>query len=168
MKHIKLFEQFINESTIQDFIKDVKNHDDMLSSGAYEKDGNIVVYLDGSDPDAEMKTILKLVRTKYKDKLKKVNDGSEDTITFKVLKECFHKSDGTPIGVDHLHRPIGYRPNIEESAMGDVYIMAQEAPNFATFKKEFVKDFGEVKGSKQERDLNTWLKSIWDERPTED
>ena len=57
---------------------------------------------------------------------------------------------------------------IDESAMGDVYIMAQEAPNFATFKKEFVKEFGEVKGSKQERDLNTWLKSIWDERPTED
>jgi hypothetical protein len=87
MKHIQLFEEFVNESTIQDFIKDVKNHDDILSSGAYEKDGEIVVYLDGSDPDAEMKAINKLVRTKYKNKLKKVNDGSEDSITFKVLKE---------------------------------------------------------------------------------
>ena len=87
MKHIKEYKEFLNESTIEDFIKDIKNHDDILSSGAYEKDGEIVVYLDGSDPDAEEKAINKLVRTKYKDKLKKVNDGSEDSITFKVLKE---------------------------------------------------------------------------------
>jgi hypothetical protein len=137
----------IVESTIEDFIKDIKNHDDILSSGAYEKDGKIVVYLDGSDPDAEEKAINKWVRTKYKDKLKKVNDGSEDTITFKVLKES-------------------YQPSLVESKIGDIYIMAGEAPNFPTFMKEFVKEYGEVKGSKEEKDLNTWLKSVWDERPT--
>jgi hypothetical protein len=76
----------LSENTIQDFIKDVKDNDDILGSCAYEKDGNIVVYLDGRDPDKEYKAILKIVRTKYKDKLKKVNDGSEDSMTFKVLK----------------------------------------------------------------------------------
>ena len=38
--------------------------------------------------------------------------------------------------------------------------------NSATFKKEFVKEYGEVKGSKEEKDLNAWLKNVWDERPT--
>jgi hypothetical protein len=56
--------------------------------------------------------------------------------------------------------------NIVESKIGDIYIMAGEAPNFPTFMKEFVKEYGEVKGSKEEKDLNTWLKSVWDERPT--
>ena len=74
------------ENTIQDFIKDVKDNDDILGSGAYEKDGNIVVYLDGSNPNKEKNAINKIVSTKYKDKLKKVNDGSEDSMTFKVLK----------------------------------------------------------------------------------
>ena len=76
----------LSENTIQDFIKDVKDNDDILGSGAYEKDGNVVVYLDGSNPNKEKNAINKIVSTKYKDKLKKVNDGSEDSMTFKVLK----------------------------------------------------------------------------------
>lgn len=115
MKHIPTFESFLNEGTIQDFIKDVKNHEDILGSGAYEKDGMIVVYLDGRDPDKEYKAINKIVSTKYKDKLKKVDDGSEDSMTFKVLKESFHMPDGTPIGVDHLHRPVNSMDDIDEA-----------------------------------------------------
>jgi hypothetical protein len=106
MKHIPTFKSFISESTAQDFIKDVKDNDDILGSGAYEKDGNIVVYLDGRDPNKEKNAINKIVRTKYKDKLKKVNDGSEDSMTFKVLKESFHTADETPIGVNNMHRPV--------------------------------------------------------------
>ena len=85
------------------------------------------------------------------------------------VNESFHMPDGTPIGVDHLHRPITgtYPPSsLDESKIGDIYIMAAEAPNSATFKKEFVKEYGEVKGSKEEKDLNAWLKNVWDERPT--
>jgi hypothetical protein len=87
MEKLPTYSEFINESTIKYFINEVKNHNEVLSSGDYEKNGEIVVYLDGRDPDKEYKAINKLVRTKYKDKLKRVNDGSEDSMTFKVLKE---------------------------------------------------------------------------------
>ena len=82
---IKEFKDFINENIIKDFIKDFKNEYDILSSGVIEQDGKIVIYLDGRYPDKEYNAINKLVRTKYKDTLKRVDDDEEDTMTFKVI-----------------------------------------------------------------------------------
>ena len=42
---------------------------------------------------------------------------------------------------------------INESAMGDVHIMAQEAKNFADFKKQFVKEF-KVEGKDNNKELD--------------
>jgi hypothetical protein len=50
---------------------------------------------------------------------------------------------------------------INESAMGDVHIMAQEAKNFAEFKKQFVKEF-KVEGKDNNKDLDSWLKQVHD------
>ena len=50
---------------------------------------------------------------------------------------------------------------LNESAMGDVHIMAQEAKNFAEFKKQFVKEF-KVEGKDNNKDLDSWLKQVHD------
>ena len=50
---------------------------------------------------------------------------------------------------------------INESAMGDVHIMAQEAKNFADFKKQFVKEF-KVEGKDNNKELDSWLKQVHD------
>jgi len=50
---------------------------------------------------------------------------------------------------------------INESAMGDVHIMAQEAKNFADFKKQFVKEF-KVEGKDNSKELDAWLKQVHD------
>jgi hypothetical protein len=82
------------------------------------------------------------------------------------LNESFHMPDGTPIGVDRLHRPIAYRPNIEESAMGDVYVMAGEADSFTAFRKEFMDEHGKPKSVKELKALEAWLQTIWNESQT--
>lgn len=49
---------------------------------------------------------------------------------------------------------------LNESAMGDVHIMAQDAKDFAAFKKEFVKEF-KVEGKDNNKELESWLKEVY-------
>lgn len=53
---------------------------------------------------------------------------------------------------------------IDESKMGDVHIMAQEASSFDKFKTEFVKEYGKPKSVKELQQLEAWLQTIWKER----
>ena len=55
---------------------------------------------------------------------------------------------------------------LNESAMGDVHIMAQDAKDFAAFKKEFVKEF-KVEGKDNNKDLDAWLKQVYDSAANE-
>jgi arsenate reductase-like glutaredoxin family protein len=76
----------VNKSTIKDFLKDFNNNPDILSSAASEANGYITIYLDGKDVHDEFLATLKLAKTKYKDKLKRINSGAEDILKFKVIK----------------------------------------------------------------------------------
>lgn len=55
---------------------------------------------------------------------------------------------------------------IEESAMGDVYIMAQEADSFTAFRKEFMNEYGKPKSVKELKALEAWLQTVWNENQT--
>ena len=80
------------------------------------------------------------------------------------VNESFHMPDGTPIGVDHMHRPVSYQPNVDESKIGEIHIMAQEASSFDNFKSEFIKEYGKPKSVKELKELEAWLQTVWKEK----
>jgi hypothetical protein len=79
------------------------------------------------------------------------------------LNESFHMPDGTPIGVDYMHRPVVYRPNIDESKIGEIHIMAQESDSFTAFRKAFMDEYGKPKSVKELKELEAWLQTVWNE-----
>lgn len=177
MKHIKEYKEFLNEidknhlkesrdTKLYVYPTSKKDHQ-MISNWlehsafhAEETANHFMFSVDGQRDADKTETALDKEFSKL---------GANARFVLENLNESFHTADGTPIGVDHLHRPITgtYPPvSLDESKIGDIYIMAAEAPNFPTFMKEFIKEYGEVKGRKEEKDLNDWLKNVWDERPT--
>jgi hypothetical protein len=55
---------------------------------------------------------------------------------------------------------------IDESAMGDVYVMAGEADSFTAFKKAFMDEHGKPKTVKELKALEAWLQTVWKENET--
>lgn len=54
-----------------------------------------------------------------------------------ILQESFHAPDGTPIGVDHMHRPVSEEAPIDRMYDSDEWVNAQ---------KDAGKDIESIKG----------------------
>lgn len=55
---------------------------------------------------------------------------------------------------------------VNESSIGDIHIMAQEADSFTAFRKEFMDEYGKPKSVKELKSLEAWLQEIWNENQT--
>jgi hypothetical protein len=55
---------------------------------------------------------------------------------------------------------------LNESSIGDIHIMAQEADSFTAFRKEFMNEYGKPKSVKELKSLEAWLQTIWNENQT--
>lgn len=62
-----------------------------------------------------------------KNNFKKVNLLVEQRyLESKGITESFHKPDGTPIGVDNMHRPVSEESSIDRMYNSDEWVQAQQ------------------------------------------
>ena len=74
-----------------------------------------------------------------------------------------YDNDETNFKVKYSGQP-DLESDLDESAMGTIDLLAQEAPNFKKFLKDVFKEFKDMDKSKE---AIAWLKSIYDERTNE-
>lgn len=141
MKHIQLFEDFINETrsiekigmdrtrVINDMAKTVIDWKAAKQSG---------------DKQAE---------TSFLQKLKDLT--AEKTGLEKELNTAIASKDR------FIELVISENNTIYEGAMSDIDLLAKEAKNFKDFVKEFKKDYKHMDTGNQ-KELEAWLKSVYD------
>ena len=139
MKHIKLFEDFVNEAR---------------SIEKIEKDRNRVI-----NDMAEMVTNWKAAKAS--------GDKEAEASFLQRLKDLTAEKNGLEKELNSaiaskdrfIELVISENNTIYESVMSEIDLLAKEAKNFKDFVKEFKKEFGETGDPKE---LEAWLKSIYD------
>lgn len=139
MKHIKLFEDFVNEAR---------------SIEKIEKDRNRVI-----NDMAEMVTNWKAAKAS--------GDKQAEASFPQRLKDLTAEKNGLEKELNSaiaskdrfIELVISENNTIYEGVMSDIDFLAKNAKNFKEFIKEFKKEFGEAGNPKE---LEAWLKSIYD------
>lgn len=139
MKHIKLFEDFINEARSIEKIEKDRNR---VISDMAETVTNWKAAKASGDKEAEASFLQRLYDLTAEKK------GLE-----KELNSAIASKDR------YIELVISENNTIYESVMSEIDILAKEAKNFKDFVKEFKKEFGEIGDPKE---LESWLKSIYD------
>lgn len=140
MKHIKLFEEFLNEAKSFQFIFN------------YNTDEDDVEYIQNILMDAGVDAIAEPGIDSEEMVVKAPN-----AVELRNAKKAI-QADGFEINESQTF--------IKESAMGDVYVMAGEAKSFTAFRKEFMEEHGKPKSVKELKALEAWLQTIWNENQT--
>lgn len=140
MKHIKLFEEFVSEGKSFQF---TINYDTYVFDDEIENILNILMNA-GVDAIAEPGT-------------------SDDEIVVKAPNAVELRKAKKAIQADGFEISESF---IDESSIGDIHIMAQEADSFTGFRKAFMDEYGKPKSVKELKQLEAWLQTIWNENNT--
>jgi hypothetical protein len=146
MKHIKLFEDFVNEARS---IEKIEKDRTRVINDMAEIVTNWKAAKQSGDKQAEESFLgrLKDLTAKKKDLEKELNQAVS--------------------GKDrYIELVISESNKISESAMGDVYILAKEAKNLKEFISLFKKEY-DVSDLGNEKDLEVWLKTVYAQSVTE-
>jgi len=144
MKHIKLFEDFINEARSIEKIEKDRNR---VINDMAEAVTNWKAAKQSGDKEAEASFLQKL-----KDLTAEKNELAKELNSAIASKDRF------------IELVISENNTIYESVMSEIDLLAKEAKNFKDFVKEFKKEFGEAGDPKE---LDAWLKSIYDSAKNE-
>ena len=140
MKFVRDFKQFITEKKKESFEDNIKDHGyfkDLSTSTSRKKADQMKDQASKADDDPSA----------YKEL-------PGDTKGKKLLKKSKHTKAFDDLYSEGLEEMV-----TNESVMGDLHIMMEEAKNFNQFKKMFYEEFSDrVKPSK---DLDNWLKDLY-------
>lgn len=138
MKHTQLFEDFLNEGKSFQFTIDYNTDEDDV-----EYIQNILMNA-GVDAIAEPGTF-------------------DDEMIIKALNAVELRKAKKAIQADGFEINESF---VNESSIGDIHIMAQEADSFTGFRKAFMDEYGKPKSVKELKSLEAWLQTIWNENQT--
>ena len=138
MKHIQLFEEFLNEGKSFQFTID------------YNTDEDDVEYIQNILMDAGVDAIAEPGTFDDEMVIKALN-----AVELRKAKKAI-KADGFEINESF----------VDESSIGDIHIMAGEADSFTAFRKAFMDEYGKPKSVKELKQLEAWLQTIWNENNT--
>jgi predicted DNA binding CopG/RHH family protein len=142
MKHIKLYEEFINESRSIEKIE--KDRTRVINSMA-EMVTNWKAAKASGDKEAETSFLQRL-----KDLTVEKNKFEQELNTAVAGKDRF------------IELVISENNTIFEGAMSEIDLLAREAKNFKDFVKEFKKDNADIANTGSIKELLKWLKSVYD------
>ena len=149
MKHLQLFEQFVNESL-------------NLNGQCYNELAKCMPKLSDADLTALCKELIQ-------------HASKPISISKNYVKDYFEKHKISPScsmekilallqgNTDYISESQNF---IGESSIGDIHIMAQDANSFTAFRKEFMDEYGKPKSVKELKSLEAWLQEIWNENQT--
>lgn len=88
--------------------------------------------------------------------------GNKATVVGIKLQDLAERLDKTAIVLVRKEKKLGVKESIiNEGSMSDINLMAQEAKDFNSFVKEFMKEYSDAPGD--ETELKDWLQSIYDD-----
>jgi len=144
MKHIYSYSDFLNEKKEEekDFEDKIKGHGyfkNISTSTARKKNAQMKDQASAADDDPDAYKPL-----------------PGDTKGKKFLKKSKHTK-----AFDDLYDEALEEMVTNESVMGDLHIMMEEAKNFNQFRKMFYEEFSDR--VKPNKDMDSWLKSLYEE-----
>ncbi len=141
MKHIKLFEDFVNEARS---IEKIEKDRARVINDMAEIVTNWKAAKQSGDKQAEASFLQRL-----KDLTAKKNGLEKEINTAIASKDRF------------IELVISENNTIYEGAMSEIDLLAKEAKNFKDFVKEFKKDYRHM-DTGNPKELEAWLKSVYD------
>jgi predicted DNA binding CopG/RHH family protein len=148
MKHIKLYEEFINEARS---IEKIEKDRTRVINGMAEMVTNWKAAKASGDKEAEISFLQRL-----KDLTAEKNKFEQELNTAVAGKDRF------------IELVISENNTIFERAMSEIDLLAKEAKNFKDFVKEFKKDYSDIAIAGDIKELEEWLKSVFDSAVSEE
>jgi predicted DNA binding CopG/RHH family protein len=142
MKHIKLFEEFVNEARS---IEKIEKDRTRVINDMAEMVTNWKAAKAGKDKEAEESFLQRL-----KDLTAKKKDLEKELTVTVSGKDRF------------IELVISESNAIFEGAMSEIDLLAKEAKNFKDFVKEFKKEYSDITDAGDTKELEKWLKSVYD------
>jgi len=142
MKHIKLFEDFVNEARS---IEKIEKDRTRVINDMAEMVTNWKAAKAGKDKEAEESFLQRL-----KDLTAKKKDLEKELTVTVSGKDRF------------IELVISESNAIFEGAMSEIDLLAKEAKNFKDFVKEFKKEYSDITDAGDTKELEKWLKSVYD------
>jgi predicted DNA binding CopG/RHH family protein len=142
MKHIKLFEDFVNEARS---IEKIEKDRTRVINDMAEMVPNWKAAKAGKDKEAEESFLQRL-----KDLTAKKKDLEKELTVTVSGKDRF------------IELVISESNAIFEGAMSEIDLLAKEAKNFKDFVKEFKKEYSDITDAGDTKELEKWLKSVYD------
>ena len=142
MKFVRDFRQFITEKKKENFEDNIKGHGyfkDLSTSTSRKKADQMKDQASKADDDPSA----------YKEL-------PGDTKGKKLLKKSKHTKAFDDLYAEGLEEMV-----TNESVMGDLHIMMEEAKNFNQFRKMFYEEFSDR--VKPNKDMDNWLKDLYEE-----
>ena len=142
MKFVRDFKQFITEKKKESFEDNIKGHGyfkDLSTSTSRKKADQMKDQASKADDDPSA----------YKEL-------PGDTKGKKLLKKSKHTKAFDDLYAEGLEEMV-----TNESVMGDLHIMMEEAKNFNQFRKMFYEEFSDR--VKPNKDMDNWLKDLYEE-----
>ena len=142
MKHIKLFEDFINEARS---IEKIEKDRTRVINDMAEIVTNWKAAKQSGDKQAEASFLQRL-----KDLTAEKNGLEKEINTAIASKDRF------------IELVISENNIIYEGAMSEIDLLAKESKNFKDFVKEFKKEYSDLTDAGDAKELEQWLKSVYD------